>query len=308
MPAPTRKDDGLTRRDELAVSGAAMSQAPWAVAGAAGVVVTGGDLVLHLLSANLGLTSSLSAGAVAFFAVAAGGAALSGRSGRAMRWARAESMALRRPARRGLRDCRVRAVRHARRAAGRRRYLHRALARGGSRWPDRRGCLGRPQPQASGSANGPRRRRDSRPRRQPPRTARPYRGAPYRGAPYRGAPYRGAPLRGAPPGHDQEPDQTVTHSVTKWSSPSLQSRRIGPDPGAGNAKQPTSSACAVACGPSAVSRSTGRAAGRAGRRSRPRRSRLPRSAARHGTRACAASLSRCRGPACRRPRRNQHQD
>jgi len=88
MPAPTRKDDGLTRRDELAVSGAAMSQAPWAVAGAAGVVVTGGDLVLHLLSANLGLTSSLSAGAVAFFAVAAGGAALSGRSGRAMRWAR----------------------------------------------------------------------------------------------------------------------------------------------------------------------------------------------------------------------------
>ena len=79
MPAPTRKDESLTRRDELAVSGAAMSQAPWAVAGAAGAVVTGG---------NLGLTSSLSAGTVAFFAVAAGGAALSGRSGRAMRWAR----------------------------------------------------------------------------------------------------------------------------------------------------------------------------------------------------------------------------
>lgn len=88
MPAPTRKDESLTRRDELAVSGAAMSQAPWAVAGAAGAVVTGGDLVLHLLTANLGLTSSLSAGTVAFFAVAAGGAALSGRSGRAMRWAR----------------------------------------------------------------------------------------------------------------------------------------------------------------------------------------------------------------------------
>jgi hypothetical protein len=89
MSAPTRKDEqGLTRRDELAVSGAAMSQAPWAVAGAAGAVVTGGDLVLHLLTANLGLTSSLSAGTVAFFAVAAGGAVLSSRSGRAMRWAR----------------------------------------------------------------------------------------------------------------------------------------------------------------------------------------------------------------------------
>jgi len=89
MSAPTRKDEqGLTRRDELAVSGAAMSQAPWAAAGAAGAVVTGGDLVLHLLTANLGLTSSLSAGSVAFFAVAAGGAVLSSRSGRAMRWAR----------------------------------------------------------------------------------------------------------------------------------------------------------------------------------------------------------------------------
>jgi hypothetical protein len=89
MSAPPRKDEpGLTRRDELAVSGAALSQAPWAVAGAAGAVVTGGDLVLHLMTANLGLTSSLSAGAVAFFAVAAGGAALSSRSGRAMRWAR----------------------------------------------------------------------------------------------------------------------------------------------------------------------------------------------------------------------------
>ena len=89
MSAPTRKDEpGLTRRDELAVSGAAMSQAPWAAAGAAGAVVAGGDLVLHLMTANLGLTSSLSAGAVAFFAVAAGGAALSSRSGRAMRRAR----------------------------------------------------------------------------------------------------------------------------------------------------------------------------------------------------------------------------
>jgi len=89
MSAPASKDaPGLTRRDEIAVSGAAMSQAPWAAAGAAGVVVTGGDLVLHLMTAHLGLASSLSAGAVAFVAVAAGGAVLSARSGRAMRWAR----------------------------------------------------------------------------------------------------------------------------------------------------------------------------------------------------------------------------
>jgi hypothetical protein len=78
----------MSRRDELAVSGAAMSQAPWAAAGAAGAVVAGGDLVLHLMTAHIGLSGSLSAGAVAFFAVAAGGAALSSRSGRAMRWAR----------------------------------------------------------------------------------------------------------------------------------------------------------------------------------------------------------------------------
>jgi hypothetical protein len=89
MSAPTRKGEpGLTRRDEMAVSGAVMSGAPWTAAGAAGAVVAGGDLVLHLLSGHLGLAGSLSAGAVAFVAVAAGGAALSSRSGRAMRWAR----------------------------------------------------------------------------------------------------------------------------------------------------------------------------------------------------------------------------
>ena len=89
MSAPTRKGEpGLTRRDEMAVSGAAMSEAPWTAAGAAGAVVAGGDLVLHLLSGHLGLASSLSAGAIAFTAVAAGGAVLSSRSGRAMRWAR----------------------------------------------------------------------------------------------------------------------------------------------------------------------------------------------------------------------------
>ena len=89
MSAPPRNQEpGLNRRDEMAVSGEAMSAAPWSMAGAAGAVVTGADLVLHLTGGHLGLTSSLSAGAVAFFAVAGGGAVLRSSSGRAMRWAR----------------------------------------------------------------------------------------------------------------------------------------------------------------------------------------------------------------------------
>lgn len=89
MSAPPRKDEpGLTRRDELAVSSAAMSDAPWGAAGAAGAVVAGGDLMLHVLGGHLAVTPSLAAGAVAFFAVAGGGALLRSKSGKAMRWAR----------------------------------------------------------------------------------------------------------------------------------------------------------------------------------------------------------------------------
>jgi hypothetical protein len=89
MSAPPRNNEpGLTRRDELTVSSAAMTHAPWGTAAAAGAVVTGGDLLLHLSSLHLGVASSLSAGAVAFFAVAGGGAVLRSRPGRAMRWAR----------------------------------------------------------------------------------------------------------------------------------------------------------------------------------------------------------------------------
>lgn len=89
MSAPPRKDEpGLTRRDELAVSSAAMSDAPWGAAGAVGAVVTGGDLMLHVLGGHLALTPSLSAGAVAFFAVAGGGALVRSKGSRAMRWAR----------------------------------------------------------------------------------------------------------------------------------------------------------------------------------------------------------------------------
>lgn len=90
MSAPPRNDEpGLTRRDELSVSSAAMSGAPWKTAGAAGAVVAGADLVLHLVGGHLDVPTALSAGTVALFAVAGGGAVLRGQSGRAMRWARA---------------------------------------------------------------------------------------------------------------------------------------------------------------------------------------------------------------------------
>jgi hypothetical protein len=90
MSAPTRSDEpGLTRRDELSVSSAAMSGAPWKMAGAAGAVVTGADLVFHMVGGHLDVPTALSAGTVALFAVAGGGALLRGQSGRAMRWARA---------------------------------------------------------------------------------------------------------------------------------------------------------------------------------------------------------------------------
>jgi len=88
MTAPTRNDGpGLSRRDELNVSGATMSYAPWRAAGATGAVVTGADLVLHLLSGHLAVSSSLSAGVVALFAVAGAGALWRARSSRVAGWA-----------------------------------------------------------------------------------------------------------------------------------------------------------------------------------------------------------------------------
>jgi hypothetical protein len=89
MSTPLRNDQrDLSKREELAVSGAAMADVPWAVAGAAGVVVTGADLALHLLGGHLGLTSSLSAGTVALFTVAGGSVVVRRRASRAARWAR----------------------------------------------------------------------------------------------------------------------------------------------------------------------------------------------------------------------------
>src|SRR5258707_10958512 len=100
MSAPPRNQEpGLSRREELAASSRAMSVAPWSTAGAAGAVVTGADLVLHLTGGHLGLTSSLSAGAVGFFAVGRGGAALRSQSGRGVRWGGAHPVRVSRLAR-----------------------------------------------------------------------------------------------------------------------------------------------------------------------------------------------------------------
>jgi hypothetical protein len=91
MSTPTQSDQDLSRREEITVSGAAMSGAPWAAATMTGGVVAVGDLGLHLIGAGLGMAAvggSLSSGAVAFFVVAAAGALWRARPSRAIRWAR----------------------------------------------------------------------------------------------------------------------------------------------------------------------------------------------------------------------------
>ena len=55
MSTPTQSDRDLSRREEMSVSGAAMSAAPWAAATVTGGVVAGGDLALHLIGHGLGL-------------------------------------------------------------------------------------------------------------------------------------------------------------------------------------------------------------------------------------------------------------
>ena len=85
---PSTPESTLTRREELSVSGAALSDAPWKLAGAAGIVVAGADLALHLVTLHLAWAAALSMGAVAFFAVAGAGALIRSRRSRALRWAR----------------------------------------------------------------------------------------------------------------------------------------------------------------------------------------------------------------------------
>ena len=91
MSAPTHNEQDLSRREELSVSGAAMSRAPWGAAVVTGGVVAVGDLGLHVIGSGLGLhalSGSLAMGAVAFFVVAAAGALWRARPSRAIRWAR----------------------------------------------------------------------------------------------------------------------------------------------------------------------------------------------------------------------------
>ncbi len=91
MSAPTHSEQDLSRREEMTVSGAAMSGAPWGAAVVTGGIVAAGGLGLHVVGGTLGmgaLSGSLSLGAVAFFVVAAAGALWRTRPGRAVRWAR----------------------------------------------------------------------------------------------------------------------------------------------------------------------------------------------------------------------------
>src|SRR5580704_9093069 len=93
MSAPTHNEQDLSRREELSVSGAAMSGAPWGAAVVTGGVVAAGDLGLHVIGSGLSLhlsslSGSLAMGAVAFFVVAAAGALWRARPSRAIRWAR----------------------------------------------------------------------------------------------------------------------------------------------------------------------------------------------------------------------------
>jgi hypothetical protein len=91
MSAPTHNDQDLSKREEMSISGAAMSGAPWGAAAATGGVVALGDLGLHLIGSGHGLSAlsgSLAMGAVAFFVVAAAGALWRARPSRAIRWAR----------------------------------------------------------------------------------------------------------------------------------------------------------------------------------------------------------------------------
>jgi len=93
MSAPTQMNEpGLSRREEMSVSGDALSQAPWTGAAVTGGIIALGDFGWHVIGGSFGLgglSDALSLGVVAFFGVAAAGALFRQRSGRAIRWARA---------------------------------------------------------------------------------------------------------------------------------------------------------------------------------------------------------------------------
>ena len=91
MSASTQTDQDLSRREEMSVSSAAMSAAPWGAATVTGGIIAAGDLGLHIIGGHIGLSAlsgSVAFGAVAFFVVAAAGALWRARPSRAIRWAR----------------------------------------------------------------------------------------------------------------------------------------------------------------------------------------------------------------------------
>jgi hypothetical protein len=93
MSAPTQMNEpGLSPREEMSVSGEALSHAPWTGAAVTGGIVALGDFGWHVIGGSFGLgglSDALSLGVVAFLAVAAAGALWRERSSRAIRWARA---------------------------------------------------------------------------------------------------------------------------------------------------------------------------------------------------------------------------
>jgi hypothetical protein len=92
MNEPGQMKPTLDRREEITVSGEAMSQAPWTGAAVTGGVVALGDFGWHVIGGHFGaggISAALSLGIVAFLVVAASGALLRERSTRAIRWARA---------------------------------------------------------------------------------------------------------------------------------------------------------------------------------------------------------------------------
>jgi hypothetical protein len=81
----------MSRRDEIAVSGAALSGAPWSTATVAGGLVAAGDFGLSLIGGHIGLallSGPISLGVAVFLTVAAAGALLGSRRSRALAWAR----------------------------------------------------------------------------------------------------------------------------------------------------------------------------------------------------------------------------
>jgi hypothetical protein len=91
MSTPTQSDRDLSRREEMTISGAAISGAPWGAAVVTGGVVAAADLGLHVIGSGIGLAAlsgSAAMGVLAFFVVAAAGALWRARSSRAIRWAR----------------------------------------------------------------------------------------------------------------------------------------------------------------------------------------------------------------------------